>query len=164
MPRDGNSGHYLLQGIDFVLGVKPRGANSSQELRGSTIQHQPFATELVLLWKLKLLQSPEKSTQHPLRLLWGSCSATAPCTAGQSLPLPKTCLQMFWLPSGISDGTGWLFLDGKVGLVWHKASRDSSPSPPAPAPATTQSFIHGRQHSSGRTKFPSLHSRMLSQF
>lgn len=163
VPQDGNSSHYLLQGIDFgPRGQTQRYKQCQGELRVPTIQHQPFATELVLLWKPKLLQSPEESTQHRLRHLWGSCLVTAPCTEGQNLHGQKTCLQMFWLLSGISDGTGWLFSDGKVSQLWHMASRDCSPSPSAPAPA--QSFINGSQHSSGRTKFPSLHSRMLSQF
>lgn len=89
-PQHGNSSHNLLQGIDFgPQGQTQRYKQFQGELTGPTIQHQPFATELLLLWKLKPLQSPEESTQHPLRHLWGSCLAKAPCTEGQNLLLAR---------------------------------------------------------------------------
>lgn len=165
-PQHGNTSHNLLQGIDFgPQGQTQRYKQFQGELTGPTIQHQPFATELLLLWKLKPLQSPEESTQHPLRHLWGSCLAKAPCTEGQNLLLART------MSADVLD-TQWhlkwhwvtVFRWQSEPGVAHGKARDRSPSPSVPTPATAQSFIDGRQPSSGRTKFPGLHSRTLSQF
>lgn len=153
-----------FRGSVWVLGVKPRGTDSPKE----NSEHRPSSISLCHRagLALEMKAAPVSWRKHPtppetsLGVLFGHSSlywrANPPIAKKMSADALVTLWHLRW--------TGWLLLDGKVRQVWHMAGRDSSPNPAAPAPATVQSFISGRQHSSGRTKFPSLHSRMLSQF